>query len=309
MSRTAKISRGTWCVAFGFDPVPSLDQALKVLSAFDYDGVELGGFLDHATIERFPDSASRQQLVEQVKSLDLEICGYAPGPYGDFGRLPWATGDEDVVKAYDQFFEDHLRFTVDIGSPAMRVDPGDFGPLPRDADYDKAWDRVVETFRKHAQRGREEGVLMLWEYETGQIFVKPSEVVKLLEDVGDDNLKLLYDVGHVEAGAVLAHNQVQPFEKLEGGQVEFVEMVAGHIGHVHLCDTDSNTWGNAFGTHLGFGKGVIDFDALIPAILRSGYDGEWWAVDAIPMTSESWADTWDGRIWLDEALDKHVRGA
>jgi sugar phosphate isomerase/epimerase len=257
MPRTAKISRGTWCVAFGFDPVPSLDQALEVMSAFGYDGVEIGGFLDHATIERYPDSASRQQLVDRVKELDLEVCGYAPGPYGDFGRLPWATGDEDVVKAYDQFFEDHLRFTVDIGSPAMRVDPGDFGPLPRDADYDKAWDRVVETFRKHAQRGREEGVLMLWEYETGQIFVKPSEVVKLLEDVGDDNLKLLYDVGHVEAG---------------------------------------------------FGKGVIDFDEVIPALLKAGYEGDWWAVDAIPMTSESWADTWDGRIWLDAALDKHVRG-
>ena len=58
---------------------------------------------------------------------------------------------------------------------------------------------------------------MLWELETGQIFVKPSEAVKLLDDVGDDNLQLMYDVGHVEAGCVLAHNQVQPPERLEGG--------------------------------------------------------------------------------------------
>jgi sugar phosphate isomerase/epimerase len=241
--------------------------------------------------------------------MDLEIAGYAPGPYGDFGRLEWATGDDDVVKAYDRFFEDHLRFAVDIGSPAMRVDPGNFGPLPRDADDARVWDRVVETFRRHAERGREEGVLMLWEYETGQIFVKPSEVVRLLEDVGDPNLELLYDVGHVEAGAVSGHNQAQPVERLAGGQVEFVKMVAGHIGHVHLCDSDSNTWQNAFGTHLGFGKGHIDFDALIPAILDAGYNGEWWAVDAIPMTSETWADTWDGRLFLDDALNRLVRGA
>lgn len=307
MSRTAKICRGTWCVAFGMEHIPTLDQALKVLSAFDYDGVELGGFFDHATVERFPDAASRKQLAEQVASLGLEVAGYAPGPYGDFGRLPWATGGDDVVAAYDRFFEDHLRFCVEVGSPAMRVDPGDFGPLAREVDYDRTWDRVVTTFRKHAERGRQEGVLMLWEYETGQVFVKPSEVKRLLEDVGDENLKLLYDVGHVEAGAVLAHNQVQPVEKLEGGQVEFIELVAGHIGHVHLCDTDSNTWGNAFGTHLGFGKGVIDFDAVIPALLKAGYAGDWWAVDAIPMTSDTWADTWDGRFWLDAALDKHVR--
>ncbi len=97
----------------------------------------------------------------------------------------------------------------------------------------------------------------------------------------------MYDVGHVEACCVLAHNQVQPQERLEGGQVEFVEMMTGKIGHMHVCDTDSNTWHNAFGTHLGIGKGVIDFDALIPAVVDAGYTSKWWSVDAIPMTAET----------------------
>ena len=47
--------------------------------------------------------------------------------------------------------------------------------------------------------------------------------------------------------------------------------------------------------HLGIGKGVIDFDELIPALADS-YDGDWWSVDAIPMTAESWADTWSDRF-------------
>jgi sugar phosphate isomerase/epimerase len=106
---------------------------------------------------------------------------------------------------------------------------------------------------------------------------------------------------------VLGHNHVQPVEKLEGGQLEFVKMMAGKIGHMHVCDTDSNTWHNAFGTHLGLGKGVVDFDALIPAIVDAGYTSPWWSVDAIPMTAESWADTWSDRITLNALLDKHVR--
>jgi sugar phosphate isomerase/epimerase len=303
----AKISRGSWCLAFGFDPIPTLEQVVKVLSAFEYDGIELAGFFDHATVERYPDKESRRRLVDFITSHELEIAGYAPGPYGDFGRLPWATGSEDVLAEYERFFEAHLQFCVDCGIPAMRVDPGDFGPLPRDADYDAVWDRVVTTFRRHAERGQEEGVLMLWELETGQVFVKPSEAVKLLGDVGHDNLKLMYDVGHVEAAVVLGHNQVQPVEKLEGGQLEFVRMTAGKIGHMHVCDTDSNTWHNAFGTHLGMGKGVIDFDALIPAVVDAGYTSPWWSVDAIPMTVDSWADTWADRLTLDALLDKHVR--
>jgi sugar phosphate isomerase/epimerase len=303
----AKISRGSWCLAFGMDPIPSLEQVVDVLSAFGYDGIELAGFFDHATVQKYPDAASRKELVDWLASKNLEIAGYAPGPYGDFGRLPWATGSADVLAEYERFFEDHLQFCVDCGIPAMRVDPGDFGPLPREADYAAVWDRVVTTFRKHAERGAEAGVLMLWELESGQIFVKPSEAVKLLEDVGHDNLKLMFDVGHVEACCVIAHNQVQPQERLEGGQVEFVKMMAGKIGHMHVCDTDSNTWHNAFGTHLGIGKGVVDFDALIPAVVDSGYTSPWWSVDAIPMTAETWADTWTDRMTLDALLDKHVR--
>lgn len=303
----AKISRGSWCLAFGMDPVPSLEQVVDVLAAFGFDGIELAGFFDHATIEKYPDAVSRKKLVDWLSSKNLEIAGYAPGPYGDFGRLPWATGGDDVVAEYERFFEDHLQFCVDCGITAMRIDPGDFGPMARDVDYDKTWDRVVTTFRKHAERGADLGVTMLWELESGQLFVKPSEAVKLLEDVGHDNLQLMFDVGHVEACCVIAHNQVQPQERLEGGQVEFVKMMAGKIGHMHVCDTDSNTWHNAFGTHLGIGKGIVDFDALIPAVVDSGYTSKWWSVDAIPMTAETWADTWTDRIALDALLDKHVR--
>jgi sugar phosphate isomerase/epimerase len=304
----AKISRGSWCLAFGFDPMPTLEQVVKVLSAFEYDGIELAGFFDHATVEKYPDEASRKKLAKWITDEHgLELVGYAPGPYGDFGRLPWATGSDEVVAEYGKCFEEYLKFCVDCGIPSMRVDPGDFGPLAHDADYDKVWDRVVTTFQNHAERGREEGVEMLWELESGQVFVKPSEAVKLLNDVGDNNLKLMYDIGHVEACAVLAHNQVQPHERLAGGQLEFVEMMKGKIGHMHVCDTDSNTWHNAFGTHLGIGKGIIDFDALIPAVVDAGYTSKWWSVDAIPMNADSWGDTWSDRIALDALLDKHVR--
>ena len=132
----AKISRGSWCLGFGFERPATLEQVVKVLSAFEYDGIELGGFFDHATVERYPDAASRKKLVEWISSHDLEICGYAPGPYGDFGRLPWATGGDDVVAEYERFFDAHLRWWSTCGSPAMRVDPGDFGPLARDVDVD-----------------------------------------------------------------------------------------------------------------------------------------------------------------------------
>lgn len=303
----AKICRGSWCLGFGMDPPATLEQVVAVLSAFGYDGIELAGFFDHVTLEKYPDAASRKKLADWISSHDLELVGYAPGPYGDFGRMPWATGGDDVVAEYEKFFEDSLQLCVDMGIPSMRIDPGDFGPMPRDVDYDKTYDRVVTMFKQHAERGAEVGVTMLFELESGQLFVKPSEVVRIFDDVAHPNMQLMFDVGHVEAVSVLAHNQVQPQERLEGGTIEFAKMMAGKIGHMHVCDTDSNTWHNAFGTHLGIGKGVIDFDVLIPTVMDGGYSSPWWSVDAIPMSAETWADTWADRMTLDALLDKHVR--
>ena len=88
MSDQPKICRGSWCMAFGFEPkMATLEQVAPVLAAFEYDGIELGGFFDHATVERFPDQASRKQLKGWLDSLGLEIAGIAPGPYGDLFRL------------------------------------------------------------------------------------------------------------------------------------------------------------------------------------------------------------------------------
>ena len=59
-----------------------------------------------------------------------------------------------------------------------------------------------------------------------------------------------------------------------------------------------NTHLNMFGTKCNFGEGIIDFEELMP-VLAEAYDGEWWAVDSIPMGSKAWQDTWDGLPFLE----------
>jgi sugar phosphate isomerase/epimerase len=303
MTQDIKVCRGSWCMAFGFDRMASLDQVIAVLSAFGYDGIELGGFFDHATIERYPDKASRRRLAEQLEAAGLEPAGLAPGPNGDLGRLPWSTAGGEVLEEYKRWFGKYLDLAADLEIPAMRIDPGAVGPLPYDADYDEVWDRVVTTFREHAELGEQVGCRMLWELESGQPFNHPSEVIRLLDDVDHPNFKLLYDTGHFHACCVLGHNQVQPAETLDGGQIELIRKLKGRIGLVHLCDTDGNVALNYFARKLGFGRGIIDFEKLIPE-LTEVYDGEWWSVDSIPMSSDAWADSYDGVHQLRDMVAK-----
>ncbi|MCO6449538.1 MAG: sugar phosphate isomerase/epimerase [Caldilineales bacterium] len=298
-----KIFMGSWCFVFGFPKPASLDQVVKVLSAFGFDGIALGaGFTGHAAPDQFPTKQSRKELVDWISSYNLEIAGYAPDPY----CMPWATGDADVLKAYEEYFASCLQMAADIGSSKIRVDPGSFGPLARGVDYNAVWDRVVTTFQKQAKMAADVGVTMLWEPETGQVFVKPSEIVKLLDDVGADNFMLDYDCGHAQAISVLGHNQIQPVETFEDGQLGYIKSLKGKIGSVGLNDSDNTTWMNLFGTHLGLGRGVLNFDEIVPALIDSGFRGPWWGCDAIPMSPDAWADAWTGIATMRELLDKYL---
>lgn len=303
MTDAPKIYMGSWCFTFGFERPASLETVIKVLSAFGFDGISIGaGFSDHAPVERYPDQASRRQLVELVHSHNLEIAGYAPDPYS----MPWATGDEAVLAEYTKYFDDSLSLASDIGAPLMRVDPGSFGPLARDADYDGIWARVVSTFQRQAKQAADAGVLLVWEPETGQVFVKPSEILQLLKDVGSENFKISYDFAHAQAIAVLAHNQSQPLEQLEGGQIQFIDKLRGHIGDVGINDNDNNTYSNLFGSHLGLGRGLLNIDSIVGSLVDSGFRGPWWGLDVIPMSPIVWTDAWNGLPVARDVIQRHL---
>jgi sugar phosphate isomerase/epimerase len=302
MTRQAKISRGSWAMCFGLKYPARFDQTYKVLGAFDYDGIELGGFFNHATLENYPTTASRKELARTLADHGLEVAGVAYEPYG----IPWAYGEGDELKRYQKYFDDFLQFSADVGAPGMRVDPGSFGPLPRDVSYEETYERVVKTWTDHAVKAADHGIDILWELESMQPFNKPSELIRILGDIPNPNFKILYDTGHFYAACTLAFNQVQPAERLEGGQEELIKKISGRIGHVHLSDCDGNIVANIFGSKLGFGKGFIDFETLVP-LIADHYDGVWWSVDSIPMGPSTWEDSYQDRIVLDELLDKHVR--
>jgi len=298
----AKIYMGSWCFAFGFQRPASLEQIVKVLSAFGYDGIGIGaGYSGHAPVERYPDARSRKELSRFIQGHGLEVAVYAPDPYW----MPWATSD-DAYKTYFKAFDTSLALAADIGSPAMRVDPGSYGPLPRDADYSRIWSRVVSTFQAQAKRAAAAGITLMWEPETSQIFVSPSEILRLLDEVDQPNFKLNLDFAHAHAISVLAHNQLQPHEKLEGGANQLIRMLGRHIGDVGVNDTDGNIVSGIFASHLGLGRGLLDVEGMVKSVIGTGYEGPWWGVDAIPMGEIVWTDAWNDVGALRAMLDRNL---
>lgn len=235
-----------------------------------------------------------------IEDAGLGVCGYA----ANFSAVPPAV-EPFCNGPYLERFKECVEMCVDLGSPSIRVDTVSGPPLPEGVDYGTAWRRVVGQWQKGAQIAQDAGILLVWEFEPGFMFNKPSEIVKMHADVGHGNFKILLDTCHAQMVAVVGARQAPPKETLPGGILELLGMLKGKIGHVHLIDSDNTLHGDETSTHRPFGEGYINFDEVIPAIVDAGYTSEWWSID-LCFWPEAWEVTENARKFLTPLLAKYV---
>ncbi len=296
-----KLSIGTWAYTFGkyADNPISMEEVAQRLAELGFDGLSLGGFKPHGHPDLYPKKKDRKKLVKLFKRHGLSINSYA----ADLWDYPFATGGKETARKYEEAFDRSLEMCVDCGIPIIRFDTVTETPYPKDFEYERTWEAVVEMFKKITARAKKAGVLASWEFEPGYIFNKPSEIVKLVKDVGDDNFTLLVDTCHVQMCAVVGSKQWGKKEVLKGGQVEFYGMVKGMIGDEHLIDSDNTLHDDHTSVHAPFGKGVINFEEVVPAIRKAGFDSEWWTID-LCFWPDAWEITESSKRYLDELFLK-----
>ncbi|MFQ6097062.1 MAG: sugar phosphate isomerase/epimerase family protein [Armatimonadota bacterium] len=298
----AKIAIGSWAYMFGpyeNDPVP-LDEVLDRLSDLKFDGVELAGFTPHASPQDYPTKADRQTLKSKLADHRLEPCGYAANLYD----YPPASDDPTIRQGWLDCFKENAEFCVDVGIPAIRVDTANGPPLLEGVSYEDCWNRVVSAFHSGAQIAQDAGIKLVWEFEPGFMFNKPSEIVRMIQDVDHPNFTVLFDTCHAHMCSVVGARQSEPKETLSGGAVELAQKLTGKIGHVHLIDSDETLHDDETSTHAPFGTGVLDFDEILPAILRAGYDSPWWSID-LCFWPEAWEVTEHAKRFVDELNEKY----
>jgi len=275
-------------------PLPEIFEKLADLK---FDGVELCGFKPQVHSDDYPTKESRQGLVQMIKDQGLEVCGFAP----DFGEVPPAVASEEK---YEEVFRRNLELCVDLGAPKIRVDTVSEPPLPPGIDYDQAWSNVVKTWAKCAQIAQEAGVKLVWEFEPGFMLNKPSEVIRLVNEVNHPNFWVLFDTCHAHMCAVVAARQEPPKDTLPGGAAEFAPALTRKFGHLHLSDSDETLHDERTSTHAPFGQGVLDFDEIMPTILAAGYDDVWWSVD-LCFWAQAWEVTADAKKFVDRLREKY----
>ena len=290
-----KISIGSWAYVFGpywDNPIP-FEKVVQRLSELKFDGVEIIGFRPHPHPDDYASNSHRQDLRALISGLGLAISGYAP----DFTAHSLIRSNDHA--AYIKTFEKNLAFARDLEMPAMRVDSIDPPTVLNEVNLDAALKRVVPTWQRCAERAEKAGVLMVWEFEPGFAFNKPSEVLRVVNEVGHSNFKILFDTSHAHMSSVVAARHQGQLERLKGGVIEMIQMLKGKIGHIHLIDSDGTLHNDETSTHRPFGEGQLDFDAIMPVLNQSGCNSRWWAVDLC-----FWPGSWEATPRCKQFMDR-----
>ncbi len=219
----------------------------------------------------FPYDYEPQQLVDALKANDLELVLHNL-PAGD-----WGAGERGLACLPDRVteFRDSVGQAIDyataLGCPQMNCLAG---IAPEGADPQVLRQTLVENLRFAAAKLKEAGIRLLIEpintIDIPGFFLNYSDqALSVIEDVGDDNLFLQYDIYHMQI--------------MEGDLARTIERNLGRIAHMQLADNP--------GRHEP-GSGEINYPFLFDFLDRIGYAG-WIGCEYKPAGKTS-----EGLRWL-----------
>ena len=284
-----KLSIGSWAYCFGpYEKNPiGFTTVVETLSKLGMDGVEFGAFSPHPNPDSHNTPARRKKLRRMVEDNGLEFSGLAANLW--MQKLP----SVEDSGPYMAEFAKNLFFAEDLGIDLIRVDTVEPPDVFETTGIDPLTgrDRIIRTWGACCRLAADRGIRLVWEFEPGFVFNKPSEIISIVDemrDAGHYNFGVLYDTCHAHMCASVGARQPGEKEILSGGALELLRKLRNKIGHLHLIDSDGTLHGEETSTHNPFGTGVLNFDELIPEILSCGCPTDWWTVDLC-----FWPDAWD----------------
>lgn len=300
-----KLSIGSWAYIFNQEhPTNEFHHVLHKLSDLGYEGVELGGFNPHPGPDTYDTKAKRQALKKEVQDHGLQFSGLAADLWSQ--KLVSVEDSGPYIAA----FAKNLFFAEDLGIDTIRVDTVEPITVMKEKNLDPkvVLDRVVRAFDLCSKLAANRGIRICWEFEPGFPINKPSEILALVDAVrglGNANFGVLFDTCHAHMCAAVGANQIGAKETLPGGELELLQKLKGKITHVHLIDSDGTINEHNTSTHNPFGTGRLNFDKLMPELLKAGVPNDWWCVD-LCFWPNAWEVTADAKRFLDGLRKKYV---
>jgi sugar phosphate isomerase/epimerase len=261
-------------------------EILDFAVAQGFDGVELvegwpmGGYPS-------PDEPGRVTALRRMyDQYGLRVYTIQTGGAGAYAA------DETARKDWVKSFADKLRLCQQLGCAFVGHWPG--GDLNGNADVDAAIKRLASSYREAATLCADAGMHLSFEIEPPFIFNTPEHLERILAETDHPACKTNYDPSHFD---LMWGSKGKPEEMLE-------RIGVGHIGHVHLTDTDGTLYGGT-SRHLPCGDGHCDMAASLQTLWNGGYSG-WIMIDGWQIEDQYRAAS-QGKAAIDAAIQRNTK--
>jgi len=131
--------------------------------------------------------------------------------------------------------------------------------VPLGFSWARQWDALVDSMRRCKRTANARGLDLLVEPRVGEMVSNTDAMLRLIEAVGPKGFGVVLDTGHQ-----YGQKEILPLSIVKLGKA---------IKYVHASDNDSLT-----NEHRALGDGSIDWDGVMIALKRVGFDG-WVGVD------------------------------
>lgn len=118
----------------------------------------------------------------------------------------------------------------------------------------KFWSTLVETMRRASRIAAARGLKFIIEPRIGETVSNSDAMLRLIDEVGEDNFGAVLDVGHLHAAKELI-----PLS---------VEKLGGRIFYVHASDNDGRD-----NYHWAPSRGTVDWEGVFEALKKHGFRG------------------------------------
>jgi sugar phosphate isomerase/epimerase len=234
----------------------SLGEAIRMISAIGYDGVEILCDIPHA----YPRTLTEQAIIEIKNCIINEgisvsnLNAFTLYAIGDLYHPSWIESDLEQRKSRIDHTIDCILLAKKLGSKSISIEPGgpvEFGSFDRNL--------LVKVFHDSLQQilpvAESEGIKILIEPEPNLLIENSKQFLEFIHMIDSDLVKLNFDIGHF-----FCVNEDLP---------KAIYKLSNYIEHFHIEDISIDR----IHKHLLLGEGVIDIKTVFKTIHDIGFEG------------------------------------
>ncbi len=240
--------------AWAFPNSYTFEEVFAMAEKLGFECIELN-LDDENALHSFnfnSDEKTYAKVRELIKKHGVAVESVSTGKYWSCGAF--ASDDPQKSAQAVKVMRKQIEIARGIGADTILV----VTSLDLDAGYEKSFENTINLFRSMENEIKENNINIGIENVWNQFFLSPHDAKYVIEAIDNPLVGIYFDAGNM----------------LEFGRPEWwIEVIGKYIKKVHVKDFKKTSTYHLGGEWCGLFEGDMNFEKVIPALKKAGYDG------------------------------------